>query len=292
LFAALLAAGSRLDMGFRQGFCNGAARRGLCGLALAARRGLCGLALAAAAGGAQASSIADLGLSLEQARALNAQLTAPIAAPGIAFGSPTAYGAGWGQTFAGIGGQTIDEPNSDVDGSALLGFGVGDPNRYLGFEAAMNIISLTNSFGDAGSWGFKVHHTFADRSALAVGLADVGGWGDANETNTTTFVAYSRAMDLEPANPKRPLTLAWNVGLGNESLAEPDADLGVFGSVALSWHRQSSVIADYNGRDLGLAVSAVPFYRIPLVVTAGFINVTGRYEDLQFAGGVGYLHNF
>lgn len=258
----------------------------------AARRWLSAAALLAMAGSAQAGAITDLGLSLEQIRALNAQLTAPIAAPGIAFGSPTAYGAGWGQTFAGIGGQTVDEPNSDVDGSALLGFGLGDPNRYIGIEAAMNIISLTDSFGDAGSWGLKVHHTFADRSALAVGLADVGGWGDATETDTTTFVAYSRVLELDPASPKRPLTLAWNVGLGNERLAEPNADVGVFGSVALSWHRQSSVIADYDGRDLGLAVSAVPFYRIPLVVTAGLINVTGRYEDVQFAGGVGYLHTF
>lgn len=252
----------------------------------------CAVALAAVAGAAQAGSITDLGLSLEQVRALNAQLTAPVAAPGIAFGSPTAYGAGWGQAFAGIGGQTVDEPNSEVDGSALLGFGLGDPNRYLAFEAAMNVVSLTDSFGDAGSWGFKLHHTFGDRSALAVGVADTGGWGDAEQTRTSTYLAYSRAMDLEPSNPRRALTLAWNVGVGNEAFADPDEDVGVFGSVALSWHRQSSVIADYNGRDLGLAVSAVPFYRIPIVVTAGLVNVTGRYEDLQFAGGIGYLHSF
>ena len=268
-------------MGIRQGILHGAAPRGACAVALAVM-----------AGAAQAGSITDLGLSAEQVRTLNAQLTAPVAAPGMAFGSPTAFGAGWGQAFAGIGGQTVDEPNSEVDGSALLGFGLGDPHRYLAFEAAMNVISLTDSFGDAGSWGFKAHHTFGDRSAIAVGLADTGGWGDAKETSTTTYAAYSRVMDLDPASPKRPLTLAWNVGIGNESLADPDEDIGVFGSVALSWHRQSSVIADYNGRDLGLAVSAVPFYRIPLVITAGLINVTERYEDLQFAGGIGYLHSF
>ncbi|MGH8482346.1 MAG: hypothetical protein ACRES8_07790, partial [Nevskiaceae bacterium] len=81
------------------------------------------LALAVSAGSAQASSIADLGLTLEQVRALNAQLTAPIAAPGIAYGSPTAYGAGWGQLFAGVGGQTVGTAEDDVDGSALAGFG-------------------------------------------------------------------------------------------------------------------------------------------------------------------------
>jgi hypothetical protein len=253
---------------------------------------LLAVALAATAGSAQANSITDLGLSAEQVRALNAQLTAPVASPGIAFGSPTAFGAGWGQAFAGIGGQTVDEPNSEVDGSALLGLGFGDPNRYLALEAAMNIISLRDSFADDGSWGFKIHHTFADRSAFAVGVADVGGWGDATDTDSSTYAAYSKAIDLAPQTPKRPLTLAYNVGIGTERFADPDQDVGVFGSVALSWHRQSSVIADFDGRDLGIGVSAVPFYRIPLVVSAGFINLTERFDDLQFAGGVGYLHSF
>lgn len=250
------------------------------------------LALAAAAGPAHAGSIADLGLTLEQVRVLNAQLTAPIAAPGIAFGSPTAFGAGWGQAFAGVGGQTIDAPDQDVDGSALLGFGFGDPTRYLGFEAAMNVLSLTEGFGQDGNWSFKAHHTLSNRSALAVGVHEAGGWGDAKDTGSSTYVAYTRVLELDPGTPKRPLTLALNVGAGNERFAAPEDDLGAFGSVALSWHRQSSVIADFNGRELGIAVSAVPFYRIPLVVTAGFINLTERYADMEFAGGIGYLHSF
>lgn len=250
------------------------------------------LALALAAGSAQAGSIADLGLTLEQVRLLNAQLTAPIAAPGIAFGSPTAFGAGWGQLFAGVGGQTIDSPDQQVDGSALFGFGLGDPHRYLAIETAVNVISLRDGFAEDGNWSFKAHHTWSDRSALAIGVHETGGWGAAADTPTSTYVAYSRVLELDPATPKRPLTLALNVGVGNERFAAPADDAGLFGSVALSWHRQSSVIADFDGRDLGLAVSAVPFYRIPLVATAGLINVTERYADMEFAAGVGYLYSF
>jgi hypothetical protein len=251
-----------------------------------------GFALAAFAGAAPASSVADLGLSLEQVRALNAQLTAPVVAPGIAFGSPTAFGAGWGQAFVGIGGQTVSNPGSEVDGSALLGAGFGDPSRYIAFEAAMNVISLTDSFGDAGNWSFKAHRTFGNRSAIAIGVTDVGGWGDAEDTDSSTYAAYTQVFELDPANPKRPLTLALNVGVGNERFADPDQDAGAFGSAALSWHRQSSVIVDYDGRDFGIAVSAVPMYRIPLVVTVGFINLAERHADIEFAGGVGYLYSF
>ena len=253
---------------------------------------LLGFALAACCGVAQAGSVADLGLSLEQVRALNAQLTAPVAAPGIAFGSPTAFGAGWGQAFAGIGGQTVSTPGSDVDGSALLGVGFGDPSRYLSLEAAMNVISMTDSFGDAGNWSLKVHRAFGDRSAIAVGVTDIGGWGDAEETASSTYAAYTKVLELDPANPKRPLTLALNVGVGNERYADPDQSVGAFGSAALSWHRQSSVIVDFDGRDFGVAVSAVPMYRIPLVVTVGFINLAERHLDREFAGGIGYLYSF
>jgi hypothetical protein len=250
------------------------------------------LALTLAAGAAQASSIADLGLTLEQVRALNAQLTAPIAAPGIAFGSPTAFGAGWGQAFMGAGGQTISNGEEDLDGSALVGVGFGDPYSYFAFEAAMNVVSLTEGFGTDGNWSFKFHHTFADRSALAVGLHETAGWGEASATNSSPYAAYTRVFELAPQSYKRPLTLALNAGVGKERFAGIGDDFGAFGSVALAWHRQASVIADFNGRDLGVAISVVPMYRVPLVVTAGFINLTERYEDIEFAAGVGYLHSF
>lgn len=248
--------------------------------------------LVLAAGSARAGSVADLGLSLEQVRSLNAQLTAPIVAPGISFGSPTAYGAAWGQVFAGVGGQTLSTPGQDVDGSALVGAGIGDARRSIGFEVAVNVISLRDSFGDAGSSNYKLHRVLPDRSAFAIGVADAGGWGDAQDAPSSKYGVYSKAVDLMPETPKRPLTLAWTVGLGTDRFADPDKDVGVLGSVALSWHRQVSVIADWSGRDLGIATSVVPLYRIPLIVTVGFINLAERFDDAQFAGGVGYLHQF
>lgn len=252
------------------------------------------LALTAAAGAARAGSIADLGLSLEQIRALNAQMTAPIVAPGIAFGSPTAYGAGWGQAFGGIGGQTIPPgAEESVDGSALVGVGFGDPRRVAGFEMSMNIISLQDGFGDDGNWNYKLHRALPWRSAIAIGVEDTGAWGAATDRGSSSYIAFSQAVDLTPDVPKRPLTLTYNVGGGNHRFADPvDRGAAAFGSVSLAWHRQASVIADWNGRDLGAAASFVPFYRMPVVVTVGFINLTERYSDREFAGGIGYLYQF
>jgi len=258
-----------------------------------ATRHILTLALAcAAAGPAFAGSVADLGLSLEQVRALNAQLTAPIAAPGIAFGAPTAFGASWGQAYAGIGGQTLSTGPDNLDGSALIGAGLGDSRRFLGLDVTMNIISLQEGFAEDGSWGFKAHHTFPFRAAFAVGIDDTGGWGDAKEQRSSTYAAYTQVIDLAPESPKRPLSLAFNLGVGKERYAEPGDSTGVFGSVALALHRQASVIVDYHRGDVGVAASVVPFYRIPLVVTAGFINLTEQNADMEFAAGVGYLYHF
>lgn len=252
-----------------------------------------GILLTLASATANAGTVADLGLSVEQIRALNAQLTAPIAAPGIAFGSPTAFGAGWGQLFAGIGGQTIPPGSKEnVDGSALVGAGFGDPRRGLGLEVAMNIISLQDSFGDDGNWNFKLHRTLPWRASLAVGIEDTGGWGAAKNTESSSYAAYTQVIELSPESPKRPLNLAFTLGVGDERFADPDSSTGVFGAVSLAVHRQGSVIADWTGRDLNIGASVVPFYRIPLVLTIGFINLTEEHEDTEFAGGVGYLYQF
>lgn len=240
----------------------------------------------------QAGAVADLGLSLEQIRTLNAQLTAPVVAPGIAFGSPTAFGAGWGQAFAGVGGQTISSGEDDLDGSALLGFGLGDPRRLWGLEVAMNVISLQEGFGEDGNWNLKAHRTLPWRAALAVGIEDTGGWGAAKDTESSTYAAYTQVIDLSPDSPKRPLSLAFTLGVGDERFADPDSSTGVFGAVSLALHRQGSVIVDWTGRDLNVGASVVPFYRIPLVLTVGFTNLAEEYEDTEFAAGVGYLHQF
>lgn len=253
------------------------------------------LVLALAAGSAHAGgTLADLGLTLDQVRDLNAQLTAPIVAPGIAFGSTTGFGAGWGQLYAGVGGETLPSgSDKPVDGSALFGLGLGDSRRAIALDMSMNVISLQNNFGDSGNWNFKLHRALPGRSSLAVGVEDTGAWGDAQQRGSSTYVAYSKVFDLEPETPKRPLNVAVTLGTGNERFADPDkGGWGAFGAVALAWHRQSTIIADWNGRDLNAAVSLVPMYRVPLIVTLGAINLTERYEKAEFSGGIGYLYQF
>ena len=243
---------------------------------------------------AQAVGVNEIGLSADQIRSLNAQLTAPAAAPGIAFGSPVAYGAAWGQLFGGIGGQTLPPGSSEsVDGAMLLGLGFGD-SQLVGAEISTTIISVKDSFGEDGAFNGKIHRALSGRASIALGIEGTAGWGAAENTEPSTYLVYTQAFDLAPQSARAPTPLVLNIGVGDERFVDPDSSsVGLFGSVSVHPHRQLSVIADYTGRDLNAALSLVPLRAWPVVLTLGAVNLTGRYDkDAEFAGGVGFLYQF
>ena len=244
---------------------------------------------------AHAGSVGDMGLSADQIRSLNAQLTAPVVAPGIAFGSPVAYGADWGQLFAGVGGQTLPAGSGDsVDGSMLVGMGFGDSQVTAGLELSATVISITDDFGADGSFNAKMHRALPGRASVALGVEETQGWGLAETTQPSIYAVYTQTIDLVPQSPRRPVPLVFNVGAGDERFVDPgEGGVGLFASVSVHPHRQLALIADYTGRGLNAAVSIVPLRRTPLVVTLGAVNLTGRLGgDVEFAGGIGLLHQF
>lgn len=243
---------------------------------------------------AQAINVNEIGLSADQIRSLNAQLTSPAAAPGIAFGSPVAFGADWGQVFGGIGGQTLPDGSQDsLDGSALLGFGMGD-SGFVGVELSATVISVKESIGQDGAFNGKIHRALGNRAAIAIGVENTAGWGAASDVDGSVYAAYTQAVDLAPDNMRAPMPVVFNVGVGNERFVDPGKDsVGLFASVSVHPHRQLSAIADYTGRDLNLAISIVPVRTWPIVLTAGYINMTERLnQQAEFAGGIGFLHQF
>jgi len=245
-----------------------------------------------------AADLSQLGLSQSQVDALNAQLTAPAVAPGISFGSPVAFGAGWGQAFFGIGGQTEpkNNPNVDnVDGSASLGMGIGDPYTLVGLEGVVTAISLNNGFGEDGDVSLKLHRVLPGRSGIAIGVDNTTRWGAAKGTKAGTYAAFTKVMDLNGDTARFPVPVAFNIGVGNGRFAKPGSpnDVGVFGSLSVAPWRQVSFIADFDGRDANAGISVVPFPRVPMIVTLGAIHLGQRYNtDTEFAGGLGYLFSF
>jgi hypothetical protein len=254
-------------------------------------------ALLAIALPAAAADISQLGLSQSQVDALNAQLTAPVVSPGIAFGSPVAFGVAWREAFVAVGGNTISHPSGNqdrLDGSAAVGVGLGNPVTFIGLEAVATAISFKDNFGEDGDLSLKLHRVLPGRAGIAVGVDNTSRWGAPKSTKAGTYLAFTKVFDVGDM-AYSPTPISFNIGLGNGRFARPghNNEVGVFGSMAVAPWRQVSFIADYDGRDGNAGVSIVPFARMPLVVTVGAINIGRRYgKDTEFAGGVGYLFSF
>lgn len=244
-------------------------------------------------------TVDQLDLSEDQKVALLRQLQAPsiaklLSSPAIAFGSPVGFGQTFGEASVGLAGQILPPDNKDpVDGSmgASIGFG---SSQKVGVELGLNVISLTEGFGDSGSFSAKMHKLLGNTSAISVGVESFGAWGLAKQRDASVFTAVTHVAHVSGID----MPLAINVGVGNGRFRDElqnvkSSKVGVFGGVALILDPRLSLIADYTGVGLSLGVSVVPMPSLPLTATIGFTNVAEQEDgSAEFAGAVGYRFVF
>jgi hypothetical protein len=226
-------------------------------------------------------------------------------APGSSSGSPTAYGANWGDGFVGGGYQdrmryTKNKRRGDqIDGSVVVGFGLGNSRDHLGLEAAITSFSTFRSgLGQHAAVSLKVHRVLPKNIGFAV------GWENAIRTDGTDggnsiYGVFSSVLKLreKAGDPFSSVTISGGAGGGRfqSEQATIDGKNGVngFGSIGVRVLSGASVIADWSGQDLALALSIVPFVRMPLVITPGFSDVTGSAGDgARFTVGAGLGFRF
>lgn len=249
----------------------------------------------------RAIKIEELKLPASIMQQLRDQLAAPKGSQGIAFGSPVAFGAQWGELYAGIGGETLTEEIStegqEVDGSVAIGFGVGNARRSIGLDTTIGLISLTEGLAKDGNVSFKLHASLPKQSAFAVGLENTGRWGDAKvNSNSSVYAVYSKFWAPTLFGQIRPV--ATSLGVGTERFVDVNEaankdGIGVFGSAAILINTRMSTILDWTGVDLNAGLSFLTSRRVPITLTFGLINLTeNRDRDVEFSAGIGYSYSF
>ncbi|BAY20846.1 hypothetical protein NIES2100_05900 [Calothrix sp. NIES-2100] len=228
------------------------------------------------------------------------------AAPGSSAGTPTAYGASWGQAFIGAGGF-IPFDKGKVDGSIAAGFGLGDAVKSVGLEIDFNIYSvggqkeLLGDFGESGGIGFKLHKYFADGTAVAVGWSNPITWGEGNRARDTIYGVVTKAFYLQPNSPNNKLPLTVSVGLGSGAFRSlgaqrdrsSDNPPNLFGSLGLRVIPEASVVASWTGSALNLGASFAPLKDTPVVINTIFTDVTGTATNTSgFSVSAGYIFQF
>lgn len=225
------------------------------------------------------------------------------ASPGSSSGSPTAFGASFGQVFAGASYQQRTRFTETSDGAISGGFGLGDARKYAGLEVAISVLDLSSRNNDdkafdRGSFSFKLHRALPNNWAVAVGYENAIVWGF-TDAGSSVYGVVSKIVPFKnsPAEPFSSLTISAGIGNGRfrtEDDFNRDKDtVNFFGSAGLRVIEQASVIADWTGQDLTLGASIVPFRNLPIVITPAVADITGSAGDgARFILGVGFSRSF
>lgn len=232
-----------------------------------------------------------------------AAVTGSLSTAGASFGSPLAYGANWGSAGIGAFAQTLKDDDNPAsfpteDGALGLVMGFGNSNKAVGLEVGMALSSILKNkgagggFGDNGSFSAKLHTSLPGSAAFAVGINGIGRFGDENDVNRSSVYAVgSKQVPVKLGSSSKNLVL--NLGVGDGDFSDEADGVGVFGSAALYFTQQVSVIVDYTGIFLNTGVSVAPLKKYPLTVTLGAINVAAeRGSPVQFGVQAGYGFTF
>lgn len=221
-----------------------------------------------------------------------------FSSPGISIITPTGYGQFFGNAAIGVGFQGRTRFTEQSDGAIGLSFGLGNPQKSVGFDVGVSIFNLKDSFGDRGAFSFKLHRLFPDDISLALGWQNAIVWGT-TDAGSSGYLAASKLFRLQDSvkQPFSQLYLTAGVGTGQfrtESQINDKVDtVGVFGSASLRVIEPVNAIAEWTGQDLTLGISFTPFRKIPLVITPAIADVTNNAGDgARFILGVGYGFSF
>lgn len=228
--------------------------------------------------------------------------TVSRASPGSSAGSPTAFGASFGDAFLGAGYQLNTRARIDRtqpqrlggdDGSIVAGFGLGNARDLVGVEVALTSFSTFRSgFGDRTGVSFKVHRVLPGNWGVGVGWENAHVFGAETDGGSSVYGAVSRVWSQSERSPFLSITTSAGIGNGRfRSLGDVESGhetVNVFGSIGLQVAEPASVIADWTGQDLTLGLSIVPLARLPLIITPAFADVTGQHGNKpRFTLGVG-----
>jgi hypothetical protein len=209
-----------------------------------------------------------------------------VAVPAASISSPTAFGVEMGEAFVGLTYQARTRFTHVSDGAAMIGFGLGDRERYVGLEVTATSYSTLRGGGplQTGGLSFKLHRALSPDMGVAVGVENAAQWGG-SDAGRSPYVVLTRLVHLAP-DATRPLsTLAITGGVGGgrfrsqQQIVNDSKTPNVFGAIGLQVAEPVSVTADWTGQDLFTAVSIAPIRRVPLVVNAGLADLTGRAGD-------------
>ncbi len=114
---------------------------------------------------------------IEEPQTLSAKLAEVVVAPSASISTPIGFGANFGQIFGGFAFQSRTRFTNQADGGLALGVGLGEPQKIVGLDVTMAILSLFGDNAGRGSFSFKIHRSLPEGFAVALGFENAINWG-------------------------------------------------------------------------------------------------------------------
>ena len=203
--------------------------------------------------------------------------------------TPVAWGASNNVIFAGVGTSTPSPYQTKSDGIAILGAGIGDPVKNVGFECYITSIDLSEWKEYSAS--FQLSRDLGEGSAVGVGLERLM-ITDGGDTPKSFYAVYSKALQGSPfINEKTGKSkLTYSIGVGSGIYADQaplDIYMGksahgtyVFGNIAYEVAESFNFITEWNAVNLNAGVSKTLFIsKVPVGVTVGVADLTHYSGD-------------
>ena len=215
--------------------------------------------------------------------------------PAASVSIPTALGVDAGELFFGIAYQGRTRYTTEDDAAAVLGVGIGT-RRVVALEAALTTYSTLRGGGplETGGVSLKLHRAMGGQTSVAVGVENALLWGG-SDGDPSVYAVASRMLNLRDDASAPFSTAVATLGVGNGRFRSEDDDaadretVNVFGGLGVRVAGPLSLVADWTGQDLNAAASITPFRRLPLVLTAGMVDLTGSAGDgARFIVSLGY----
>ncbi len=219
--------------------------------------------------------------------------------PAITVSNPSGFGADRNTAFLNFSYQARTRFGNTADGTAGIGFGIGDARRNVGLQLSYSIASFgtTRDFG-TGGFNAKLHRNLGNGLSVALGWEGFVTTGEVVDFKNSVYGAVTQVIRTRP-NLDDPFSrIALTAGLGNgrfrseSDIANNVGSVNVFGSVAVRVARPISAIVEWTGQDLALGLSIAPFRNVPLVITPALRDITGAGDGTRFVLGAGIAVRF
>ena len=235
---------------------------------------------------------------IEEPQTLSQKLAEFVVAPSASISTPIGFGANFGQIFGGFAFQSRTRFTNQADGGLALGVGLGEPQKIVGLDVTMAILSLFGDNAGRGSFSFKIHRSLPEGFAVALGFENAIRWGG-TDAGSSIYGVVSKFFQFTETTkePFSQLTLSLGVGGGrfrSEGAIEDGVNsLGVFASAGLRIVEPVSAIVEWSGQDLNAGISLIPFQNIPLTVNLAGADLTGNAGNgARFVMSIGYNYFF